>query len=335
MKFKFNMSLPIKKIILALTAALVFTLFVVFPADEDNISNILNSTIAVSGIISSVVITYLFSKLFSLKQEKEYIKNEINILSEKLTNFRKIIYYILNSDKYWNEYSEIQRFKLQNPLLEYQIDSRKENSVQRVLFDETNVSHVSIILYYVMEKISRRTLNIDWVYDVNIVHDYSLNYLYDIYDPISQLHYFLKQRYVRHTEGLINDKFINPLYKDNLIMCISKIDIKYNNYEFDRKLVAEISDDFYTMHLPKLINLTKEYQNEPKTIKLLFNNMIIIFIIGVLVPMILQCVDLYVFPELTSILTLIIVGIQIILFVNFMFALYSTINEEIRNEKTN
>lgn len=66
--------------------------------DKKELLSLLISTIS---IIIAIIITYLFSKLFAEKSERIQRKGEIDILSQKITAFRKIAFQIRGFHEFW------------------------------------------------------------------------------------------------------------------------------------------------------------------------------------------------------------------------------------------
>jgi len=62
---------------------------------------ILSLLISVISIIIAIIITYLFSKLFAEKSERIQRKSEIDLLSHKITAFRKIAFHIRGFHDFW------------------------------------------------------------------------------------------------------------------------------------------------------------------------------------------------------------------------------------------
>jgi len=62
---------------------------------------ILSILISSISIIIAIIITYLFSKLFTEKTERIQRKSEIDFLSHKITSFRKLAFQIKNFNQFW------------------------------------------------------------------------------------------------------------------------------------------------------------------------------------------------------------------------------------------
>ncbi len=86
-------------------------LFSLFPAPAERILNIQNYLITVGGIMSAFVIAYLASKVFDVRRERSVIKAELDVLSEKLTLFRKLLFYVMKSNDFWVRFDDIAKFK--------------------------------------------------------------------------------------------------------------------------------------------------------------------------------------------------------------------------------
>ena len=108
---------------LTLTAIGVLTVgfFHTSPSPKCRILNIQNCLITVSGIISGIVIAYLATKLFNIKRERERRQLEIDRLSEKLTNYRRILYCVIRSREFWNRWGNIFKFQQQFQGLDWAI----------------------------------------------------------------------------------------------------------------------------------------------------------------------------------------------------------------------
>ncbi|MDD7885200.1 hypothetical protein [Flavivirga sp. 57AJ16] len=105
----------IKYGILILVGLTLTFLFWKFPAPDDRILNIQNYLITVGGIMSAFIIAYLSAKLFNLKTDRNNRQLQVDKLGERLTAFRQLMYFIMNSHDFWNRYSDIAKFKKEYP----------------------------------------------------------------------------------------------------------------------------------------------------------------------------------------------------------------------------
>lgn len=326
----------IKIITLITISCLTIGLFLASPAPHDRILNIQNYLITVSGIFSGIVIAYLASKLFNIKQDRLSRQIEIDKLSEKLTNYRRILYAVMNSHDFWLKFEDIRKFKKKYQTLDFeklhnQDQDNSEDESIKFWLDEKDLSSTTIDLYSSMEAIYGKHENdrMPWIYEKTIKFDYSLDELYRFHMPTNQIWYYLEGRYQKHTEGLINDKGIWVLYRDKVRDWASQIDNKFRSKEFDRHLLAEVSTDFHEYYLPKLIELTTiNSDGLPRSVIRLFTNLVIIFLIGVIFPLFIQSMCLL--DNWNVILTLTAVGIITLSFIYFLFDFYLLMKEEIK-----
>lgn len=322
---------------LALTATLIIIFFCLFPAPADRILNIQNYLITVSGIISGIIIAYLASKLFNVKQERAERQSLISNLSSKLTHFRRLLYYVMKSSSFWEEYQQLRTFKAEFSNLSFD-DIHGSASPQKEIvkkyyerIPELKISDTTADLYLAMEAIYGKLQPDEtgtWVFDPNIQFTYSIAQLNLMIWPANQIWYYLDGRYVKHTEGLINDRGLSPLYKNNIPETIGSVDDKFKNIDFDRKLLASIGSEFHSIFLPRLIELTAKNQTPlPISITNLFRTMVYIFCIGAIFPLFIQCLNLS--CNLNLVLTLTAVGGIILAFINLLFDFFKIMKEEI------
>ena len=295
--------------------------------------NIQNYLITVSGIISGIIIAFLSSKLFNLKQEHSIRQIEINKLADKLTTYRRILYCVIKSHDFWVNYRDIEKFKVKYIGLDFErLHSQNEKDELNMKFslEEKELSNTTIDLFMAMEAIYGIDENtITWIFERTKTFNYSLNDLYKYYLPSNQIWYYLEDRYERHTVGLINDQNINMLYKNNLREWVTQINSKYRGKDFDRHLLAEVSTDFHEIYLPKLIELTRQNsEGLTKQIGTLFINLVLIFLVGVIFPLFIQSMCLL--DKWNILLTLSAVGIIIVSFINFLFDFYKFMLYEVR-----
>ena len=327
-----------KFLTLLTVATITFIFFYFHPAPSDRIINIQNYFITVSGIISGIIIAYLATKIFSIKQERENRQITIDQLSRKLTNFRRVLYFVLKSSNFWVEYQSLRKFKQEfNTLTFDQLHNqgeKKNEAVERYYdYDKRKyISDTTADLYLAMEAIYGEVVietTSDWVYERNIYFDYTVESLNYMLWPSNQIWYYLDWRYHKHTEGQINDQGISQLYKDNLYESIAAIDIKFQNKDFDRKLLASVSTEFYTSYIPMLIELTNlNKASLPSSVTNLFWTLVIIFCLGAIFPLFIQCLNIC--DKLNIILTLSAVGVIVVAFVNLLFDFYKIMKQEMK-----
>ena len=133
-------------------------MFVFFTPKEERIASIQTSLISVGGVISAFAIAYLSSKLFSIRQERINRKAEIDILADKLTQFRRLAYYLVKSESFWKKYQDIKLFKQKYSGLDFEdicLPSEKSDARTEEYWNkEQGISKQTISLYLSLEAIA-------------------------------------------------------------------------------------------------------------------------------------------------------------------------------------
>lgn len=324
----------VKYIILTLIGIGFIFLYIKYPFKSETLRTIQNNLITASGILTGIVIAYLSAKQFQIRQNRENIQLKLNQLSDKLTNFRKILYRVMKSNDFWTEYADIDTFKRKYSGITFndlhnQGEERNE-LVSQFWLEEKDISTTTADLYLAMEEITGPIEYADnWAYDKLHSYNYSLEYLLRCHMPANQIWYYLEGRYAKHTDGLINDKGIWVLFKDDVREFASQIDSKYKSVDIDRHALAQIGTDFHEIYFPRLIEMTRIIQKGlSKSMKTLLVTLTIILTSGVLIPLIMQTLNI---PDcISKLLTFSMVFIVICGLISFMFDFYRMLNREVR-----
>ena len=322
-------------ILLGLFGCLFGILLFLYPAPADRIINIQNYLITVGGIISAFVIAYLSSKIFNLRSERAIRQVEIDKYSDKLTAFRRLLYYVMKSRDFWNYYNHIAKFKEKYDGLTYErlhAQNSEDTLAAKFWLEEEELSSSTIDLYCAMESVAGSIepepgYLTSWHADKAVRFNYSLDELSQYSDPCNQIWYYLEGRYAKHGEGRFNDNGIWVLYKNNVSDLLARLDSKYKGKDFHRKILAEISTGFHEFDLPVLYNLTRQNVGIPKTLLKTFNSLLFIMLFGVLLPLALQ--SLKVSDGVNTVFTLVFVWLTSVCLLKFMFDFYRFISNEV------
>jgi len=324
----------LKQILTGIFAVVVAMLMLTHPAPHSRILNIQDYLITVAGIISAFVIAYLSSKIFNLRSERTNRQVEIDNLSNKLTNFRRLLFYVMRSSNFWIHYDDITQFKKQYPGLNYarlhnQTDNSDKLSTQFWL-EEKHISHSTIDLYTAMEALygdPNFTDGLPWATDKAIRFNYTVDELYNYYSPSNMIWYLLEGRFEKHGKGQFHDSNISPLFADDVTETLVRIDTKYKGKDFHREILAEIGAEFHELYLTQLIELTQYNTGVPKSLQATFNSLFVIMMSGVLLPIIIQSLDIP--NSLDTILTLLCVWVTSLALVLFLWDFYSFLRQDI------
>jgi hypothetical protein len=310
-------------------------LLVLFPAPADRTINIQNYLITVGGIISAFVIAYLSSKIFNLRSERAIRQVEIDKYSDKLTQFRRLLYYVMKSREFWNYYNHIEKFKKKYDGLTYErlhAQGIEDELATKFWLEEKELYSSTIDLYSAMESIAGSIepepgYLMTWHVDKAARFNYSLDKISQYSDPCNQIWYYLEGRYAKHGVGQFNDTGIWVLYKSSVNDLLARLDSKYKGQDFHRKILAEIATEFHEVNLPILYDLVRQNVGIPKTLLKTFNSLLFIMLFGVLLPIALQ--SLKVADSINISLTSIFVWLTSLGLLKFMFDFYRFINNEV------
>lgn len=311
-------------------------LFIFFPAPKDRILNIQNYLITVGGIISAFVIAYLSSKIFNLRGERSIRQIEIDKYSDKLTCFRRLLYYVMKSRDFWNYYDDIEKFKKRYPGLNYEslhsINIEDDDLGYKFTRDDHGLSENTIDLYCAMECISGSAdpepgfVEV-WQSNKAKRFHYSLEDISKYYEPCNQIWYYLDGRYAKHGRGRFNDTGIWIIFRNEVSDLMTRINPKYKGSDFHRDFLAEIAAEFHELILPRLYELTRQNVGIPVILLKTFNSLLFIMFFGVLLPIILQSLKVY--DNINISLTLLFVWLTSLGLLNFMFGFYQFLNNEV------
>lgn len=321
---------------LAVIGVIIGILFYKYPAPHSRILNIQNYLITVGGILSAFVISYLAAKLFNIQSEREQRQKEIVVYSEQLTAFRRILYYTMKSYKFGERYDDIKKFKIKYPTLNYQrLRSHSDEDPERRQFwlEEAEICQNTISLFAAIEEIygNDGTDVSDWIFDRAIKFNYSLEQIERFYEPSNQIWYYLDGRYGKNGAGKFNDTGLNLLYLNGYNEFVSKTDAKYRGKDFHRLILAEIGTEMYEITLPKLHKLISLNSNIPKSLFGTFRNLIYITIFGVLLPIVIQSINIE--AKLDTFLTLTCVLLTTVSIINFILEFYLLLENEVYVDK--
>jgi hypothetical protein len=331
------MKTKVKLAILIIIGLFLTILFYNFPAPHERMLNIQNYLITVGGIISAFVIAYLSAKFFNIKTDRDNRQIEINKLAERLTAFRKIIYFVMESRNFWTNYSDIPKFKKLYPGLNYERLRYTERDELRYKYhdewESTKLSEGTISLFTAMEVLYEDDGFMPWAYNKTASFKYSIEDLVKFHEPTNQIWYYLDGRYVKHGKGLFDENGFSPLFKENFRELLPLADLKHKGKDIDRLTLASLGSEFYEYVIPRMHELVTENTGIPKGLLKTFYSLIAIMVFGVLFPITLQ--SLLVSDNVDSFFTLLFVVLTILSIIHFFLDFFDLLKEELHPNKSN
>ncbi len=320
-----------KKIILLTSGLFLAFLFLKFPAPADRIINIQNYLITVGGIISAFVISYLSAKIFNIRAERENRQIEIDKYSDTITNFRRLIFYIMKSREFWVHYDNIAVLRKKYSDVTYEMYHSQQFSYEQVIAinKDNGLSSSTVDLYLAMFAIYGNPdlqIGSSWSLDKSASFNYTIEELIKFYEPSNAIWYYLDGRFAKHGIGDFTDTGINPLWAKHVEDLLPKINTKYKGKGFHRTIIAEIGSECYEI-IPKLISLTKRNTGVPNILIKSFYSLLAIMGFGVVLPIIVQSISIC--NSLNIFLTLSCVLATVLAITTFLLDFLDFLNEDV------
>jgi hypothetical protein len=297
--------------------------------DESSFQASISNILTVSSIITGIVFAYLISKLFIIRAEREKRQEAIDILSSKLTEFRRLCHTILTHNYFWKDRSDIQKFKAIYPLDTFNDIHDQRNDDPRISnfwLEDQGFSETRADLYLAFEQILDSTdKHADWIFDRTASFRYNLEQIGDYYEASNQIWYYLDYKWYKYSENVFADQTLGNSYETAKISeLINKIDETYKGSEIDRHLIARIGSDFHAKYLVELYRLTERNQEDlPTNLKGILWTQMIMLVFGVLTPLFLSTIVLDEMARIYSLkysLLIVSEGLLIYLFQMFEFS---------------
>lgn len=276
---------------------MIFISFVIFFHFTDykmfNKSNALSMMISITSIIVAIIITFIFSKLFSEKTIKVERKREIDELAIKITYLRRIAFHIRGMHKFWiigksNAKSVIDSKYKELLYEEYRgYDGYKKydyNEKQKI----NEEIHGSIGQSYLALKGLEDGGNRYSFYDEVNPQNYTLDDIQKYNDYVSSFGYFIDSS----DSSKVNFNNVSSYemnFIDELYLKITGKPINKMNYNCE---IKELFSSFEAVIFKKHYYLTSlNSDNYPGVFKKSFNNMFV-FIILLIISLIVYIIDL-------------------------------------------
>lgn len=302
----------------------IITLFKYHLKSESELSILLNNIFQFSGIFSALLITFIISKIFQIRQEKLERLREIIVLSNKVTDFRRIAKILIDTHDFWNSSmrSKMEKKYRQLTYFHLHIDysSNKPKDLIYEFYEEREIPGANFYLalksLLVSEKKSFQ-LELYDEYDYNIVYPFKMVSKWVGASSANSFFYYLDHKWHSYKNSF-NLQSVSKVDAEKIVSLCKKInESKYKNTVFDRELLVEIGNDFESLIFPRLYQLT--YQNEngiPETLIFLIRILISTMIFGVLIPLVLSSIKTNLnFMIIISSISIIILCLSIIYFV--------------------
>jgi len=263
-------------------------------AEELGKMSIINQNINyVTGIFGSFIMTFLMTRVLNLRQEKLKRAPQIKMLSDKLAQFQKICYHLINDDDFWNNSEDYKYAKRISDRISYW-DARGirvgESDVEfhyfQSLITTPKFDHSVIWLHLQLKMFA------------NLHPLKNLNLLYGKYPPVKiysfqEIDDFMVFYGHNELESYLNKKEYNPTYNDSpytqKIVDAAKLfdKEKFKDGKYSRELLIEIADEVENKVLPDLYHLSiLNNKKVPPSVRYYFYSVLSIITLTVIWPVI-------------------------------------------------
>jgi hypothetical protein len=228
---------------------------------KKNLGNILTA----NGVFAAILITYLFNRVTWTKERKLDIYNKAQQFSQKLTNFRRILFELTRYYNVWRnekatknlldhgKYRELDFYEYRLQLISVDYVSKYKQLID-ALQKEQNFSEGSTGLYLAMTTIVGNRSK-DFVYMKELYNDYDYDGAYDVNLIERWLECNVMSRIwhdLREENYTVIDYSVFYKDKERLLKLAGGIDYKYRDYEFGNRLIGEIAGEMDSHYLPEL-----------------------------------------------------------------------------------
>lgn len=296
-KYKYKICLS-----LVILIVLIIVLYKYHLTDTPKLIQLLNNIFQFSGIYSALLITFIVSKIFQIRQEKLERLREIIVLSHKTTDFRRICEILVECYDFWNkEMRQTMDGKFKR-LTYFQIHIDEDNHLKStqdriIAFNQTK--NIFGSGFYLAVKSLVKHNNHPFQIELYDDYDYNIDYSVEILDKwvgaysANCFFYYLDHKKASY-KGAFNFSAIDKNDEEKIISLSKKInDKKYKKAVFSPELLVQLGNDFNSLILPRLFQLT--YNNKkglPKSLNFLILILIITMIFGVFLPLMLSAITI-------------------------------------------
>lgn len=220
-------------------------------------NEIIKTILTTTGVTVAIVITFLFSKLFSERNERIERKRLIDIESKKITAFRKICHFLKSSHEFWNPFGNLKN-KLDNKYKYLKLNDYDSEKIEyeryRAFINEVNYGEGGGQAYVGLREIEGNERSGLVYYDSQLRKNYSLNEISLINDASNRVWSFLD----RNRGELIAFDAISEGNRQEIEKNILLIHPEYEADGVDIAKLRNLFDEVHESITRKLFMLTQK-----------------------------------------------------------------------------
>lgn len=217
---------------------------------------LLTTILSTTGITVAIIVSFLFAKLFSEKEERIARKRLIDKESHKITAFRKICHFLKGSHEFWKPFGNL-KTKLDYKYSKLTLASYDSSGIDYEKYSaftkEVNYGEIGGQAYVGLREIEGNEVSDIIYYDSQLRKNYSLDEIRIIHDASYRVwSFFDKQKLKMIQVSNISDLELKQIKKN--------IEYIYPDYEIDKlnnEKLSEIFDEFHEAITRRLFSLTQ------------------------------------------------------------------------------
>ncbi|MEI2695471.1 MAG: hypothetical protein V9E90_10400 [Saprospiraceae bacterium] len=275
-------------------------------SEASSLTQLLNNIIEFSGIFSGILITYIISKVFQIRQEKLERRNRIVWFANRTTDFRRIARVLQNVHGFWdgnmrqlmdNKYKKLTHFHIR--IWDYENENKYSKELielRNAFYQEKHNCGAELYLEIkalVLDDLKPFQLDLYNRYDYDKIYPLEIVRKWSGSDCGNHLWYFFDHKWAVYRK-CFNFIEINPSDSNEILKLCQKINSKkYRGRSFDEKLLADIGSEFHGHILPNLYELT--YFNSlglPRSVTFILRFLFVTGFFGILIPLLLSAMQL-------------------------------------------
>lgn len=276
---KNTLLLILRYLVLILVDFLILRLMFDNQLQYKDYQSILTTILSTTGITVAIIVSFLFAKLFSEKDERIARKRLIDKESHKITAFRKICHFLKGSHEFWEPFGNL-KDKLDKKYSKLTLASYDSSEIDyekySAFLNEVNFGESGGQAYVGLRDIEGNERSGIVYYDSQLRKNYSLDEIIQIHEASSRIwSFFDKYKTQMIDVSKISDLELKQIKKN--------IEYIYPDYEIDKlnnEKLAEMFDEFHEAISRKLFSLTqKNIGLFGKRFNLLLGNLVLFVLI--------------------------------------------------------
>lgn len=278
-KNKSTLLLILRYTVLVLIGFLILRLMFNNQLQYEDYKSILTTILSTTGITVAIIVSFLFTKLFSERDERIARKRLIDIESHKVTAFRKICHFLKGSSEFWKPFGNLKN-KLDHKYSRLTLASYDSSEIDyekySAFLEEVNYGESGGQAYVGLREIEGKEFSGIAYYDSQLRKNYSLDEIRQIHDSSNRAWSFFD----KYKTEMIELSEISQL---ELKQIKKNIEYIYPDYEIDKlnnEKLREMFDEFHESISRKLFSLTqKNIGLFGKRFNLLLGNLVLFVLI--------------------------------------------------------